>query len=156
MNAEIINPFVVAAFTFLEKDQKLKISKGTLSLVNSPVAGIVNTVIGIKGFVQGQVVYCMSMITALKIASMMLLGMPMDELDELAKSAIGEMGNIITGHASGILTNNGIFCSVTPPSLLIGPGVNISFKGLPTIVIPIHSDLGEITIFVTLEEADPN
>ena len=156
MNAEFINPFVVAAFTFLEKDQKLKIRKGTLSLDNSPVAGIVNTVIGVKGFVEGQVVYCMSMITALKIASMMLLGLPFEELDDLAKSAIGEMGNIITGHASSILTNNGIFCSVTPPALFIGPGVNVSYKGLPTIIIPIHTDLGEITILVTLEETDPN
>jgi chemotaxis protein CheX len=156
MNAEIINPFVVAAFSFLENHQEMKISKGPLSLVNSPVASSVNTVIGLKGFIHGQVVFCMSMITALKIASIMLLDMPMDELDDLAKSAIGEMGNIITGHASGILTNNGIFCSVTPPSLLLGSEINISFKGLPSIVIPIHFDYGEITMFVTLEETEPS
>ena len=134
----------------------MKISKGSLSLVDKPIAGSVNTVIGIKGLIQGQVVFCMSMITALKIASMMLLDMPMDELDDLAMSAIGEMGNIITGHASGILTNNGIFCSLMPPSLLLGPEKNISFKGLPSIVIPIHFENGEITMFVTLEETEPS
>ena len=156
MNAAIINPFVVAAFAFLEKHHKMKINKGKLGLIDAPVAASVNTVIGVKGFVHGQVVFSMTMLTALKIASMMLLDLPMEELDDLAKSAIGEMGNIITGHASGILTNNGIFCSVTPPSLLLGKEMDISFKGLPSIVIPIHSDLGEITMFVTLEETDPS
>jgi chemotaxis protein CheX len=156
MNAAIINPFVAATFAFLEKHHQMKINKGKLSLINIPVAASVNTVIGVKGFVHGQVVFCMSMITALKIASMMLLDLPIDDLDDLAKSAIGEMGNIITGHASGIMTNNGIFCSVTPPTLLLGPGIDISFQGLPSIVIPIQSDLGEITMLVTLVETDPS
>jgi chemotaxis protein CheX len=154
MEVKIINPFVVAAFTFLEKANKINVSKGKLSLINSPIiGGDVNTVINLNGQVTGQIMYCMSMQTALRIASMMLFDMPVNELDELAKSAIQEMGNIITGLASSILTDSGIFCKITSPSLSMGTEIITFFKGLSTIVIPINTDYGEITIMAAIQEA---
>ena len=154
MNAKVINPFVVAAFDFLEKNQKLKINKGTLSLLKSPLLGDeVNTLIRLTGVVDGQVIYSMSKFTAQKIASWMLMGMPVEELDELAASAINEMGNIITGLASCNLAESGIFCAVTPPTLSFEKQLKALFDDVPILGIPIHSDLGEIKMIVELKEA---
>lgn len=157
MNADIINPFVVAAFDFIEQHQKATADKGKLSLLHSPVNGNdVNVVIGLTGSIRGQVVYCMSTATAQEIASNMLIGLPIDELDEIAKSAIGEMGNIITGQATCVLASNGLSCSISPPSLVIGKEIQISFKELSIIAIPICSNFGEITMMLAVEEADPS
>lgn len=154
MNAKIINPFVVAAFDFLEKHQNMKIRKGTLSLLKSPLMGDeVNTLIKLTGLVNGQVIYSMSKFTAQKIASWMLMGIPVEDLDGLAESAINEMGNIITGIASCNLTESGIFCVITPPALSFGKQIMALFNDVPILGIPIESDFGEIRMIVELKEA---
>lgn len=155
MKVEFINPFVSAAFMVLEKVGKTKVSKGALSLASSPIAGMdVNTVIGVTGDILGQVIYSMSTDTAQKLASVMLMGLPINDFDEIAKSAISELGNIITGNAATELGNNGFCCNITPPSLFMGKEVKVSIKDLQILVIPVTTDLGEIHIYVALREAD--
>lgn len=155
MKVEFVNPFVSAAFMVLEKVGKTKVSKGTLSLATSPIAGMdVNTVIGVTGDILGQVIYSMSTDTAQKLASVMLMGLPIVDFDEIAKSAISELGNIITGNAATELGNNGFCCNITPPSLFMGKEVKVSIKDLQILVIPVITDFGDINIYVALKEAD--
>lgn len=155
MKVEFINPFVSAAFNVLEKVGKTKVNKGTLSLATSPIAGMdVNTVIGVTGDILGQVIYTMTTETAQKLASIMLMGLPIGDFDEIAKSAISELGNIITGNAATELGNAGYCCNITPPSLFMGKEVSVSIKDLQILVIPVLTDFGEINIYVALREAD--
>ncbi len=155
MKVEFINPFVNSAFMVLERFGKIKANKGNLRLVPSPIEGKdVNTVVGVTGDVLGQVIYSIDSDTALKIASFMLMGMPVTELDELCKSAVSEMGNIITGNAATELSENGFICNVTPPSLFIGKDVRVSVKDSQVLVVPIISEIGELTINIALREAD--
>ena len=68
----------MSAALCLEKLGKTKVSKGTLSLASSPIAGMdVNTVIGVTGDILGQVIFSMSTDTAQKLASVMLMGLPL-------------------------------------------------------------------------------
>lgn len=155
MKVEFVNPFVSAAFMVLEKVGKTKVTKGTLSLASSPLAGMdVNTVIGVTGDILGQVIYSMSTDTAQKIASVMLMGLPISDFDEIAKSAISELGNIITGNAATELGNNGYCCNITPPSLFMGKEVKVSIKDLQILLIPVTTDFGDIHIYVALKEAE--
>lgn len=155
MKVEFVNPFVSAAFMVLEKVGKTKVSKGTLSLASSPIAGMdVNTVIGVTGDILGQVIYSMSTETAQKIASVMLMGLPISDFDEIAKSAISELGNIITGNAATELGNNGYCCNITPPSLFMGKEVKVSIKDLQILLIPVTTDFGDIHIYVALKEVE--
>ncbi|NLW47107.1 MAG: chemotaxis protein CheX [Firmicutes bacterium] len=155
MKVEFVNPFVSAAFMVLEKVGKTKVGKGTLSLATSPIAGMdVNTVIGVTGDILGQVIFSMSTDTAQKLASVMLMGLPIGDFDEIAKSAISELGNIITGNAATELGNNGFCCNITPPSLFMGKEVQVSIKDLQILLIPVSTDLGDINIYVALREAD--
>lgn len=155
MKVEFVNPFVSAAFMVLEKVGKTKVGKGALSLATSPISGMdVNTVIGVTGDILGQVIYSMTTDTAQKMASVMLMGLPIVDFDEIAKSAISELGNIITGNAATELGNNGFCCNITPPSLFMGKEVKVSIKDLQILVIPVKTDLGDINIYVALKEAD--
>ena len=155
MKVEFVNPFVSAAFTVLEKIGKTKVTKGNLSLASSPISGMdVNTVIGVTGDILGQVIYSMSTDTAQKLSSVMLMGLPIGDFDEIAKSAISELGNIITGNAATELGNNGFCCNITPPSLFMGKEVKVSIKDLQILLIPVTTDLGDIHIYVALKEAE--
>jgi chemotaxis protein CheX len=153
MKVEFINPFVAAAFTVLENMGNLKVKKGKLSVKASPIAGSeVNAVIGVTGDVKGQVLYSMTEETAKRLASTMMMGMPVTEFDELSKSAISELGNMITGNAASELGNSGLNCNITPPSLFMGENVRVSIKDTQILVIPLETDFGEFTIYVALAE----
>mgnify|MGYP001196964668 CR=1 FL=1 len=60
--------------------------------------------IGITGEMRGQVMIAMKITKACEIASKMMMGMPVPELDEMAMSAISELGNMIMGNAATILS----------------------------------------------------
>jgi chemotaxis protein CheX len=153
MKVEFINPFISAAYLVLENIGNKKTDKGKLAVKSSPISGSeVNSLIGVTGDVKGQVLYSMSEQTAKNLASMMLMGMPVVEFDELCKSAISEVGNMITGNAASELSNDGINCNITPPSLVMGSNVMISFKDAQILVIPLTTDFGAITIHVALTD----
>jgi chemotaxis protein CheX len=155
MRVEFINPFIAAAFNVFERFSKTPASKGKLSKTTSPVKGKeVNVVIGVTGSIVGQVICSMSLETARKIASLMLLGMPVTELDGLAKSAISELGNMITGNAATELGNSGYWCTLTPASIFIGREITVSVQDVQILQIPVETDMGEFIIFVALKEAE--
>jgi chemotaxis protein CheX len=155
MRVEFINPFVNAAFMVLERLGNTTSEKGKLSLKSSPIEGNeVNTILGVTGDVRGQVLYSMTLETAMKVASSMMMGMPVTEFDELCKSAVSELGNMITGNAASELGNAGFNCTITPPTLIMGKEVVISIKNLQILVIPISTDFGEIDINVALSEEE--
>ncbi|HOP74153.1 MAG TPA: chemotaxis protein CheX [Bacillota bacterium] len=153
MKVEFINPFVSAASMVLERLGNQNTEKGKLSLKASPIQGNdVNTIIGVTGDVRGQVLYSMNLDTAMKVAASMMMGMPVTEFDELCKSAVNELGNMITGNAASELSCNGFNCTITPPTLIMGKEVVISIKNIQVLVIPLLTDFGEIDINVALSD----
>ena len=62
---------------------------------------------GVTGELSGAVMYRMSEATALAIVGRMM-GQKFDELDALARSGVGELGNVITGRAGVLLERAGI------------------------------------------------
>ena len=81
----------------------------------------------------------------------MMGGMAISELDEISKSAVSEMGNMIMGNASTIFAKKGISIDITPPSLLTGEKIEISNK-ISTIVVPVEIEgLGTVSINVAAE-----
>lgn len=56
----------------------------------------------------------------------MMMGMPVEELDELSKSAITELSNMILGNAATIFYNRSIKMEITPPALFVGDNMEIS------------------------------
>jgi chemotaxis protein CheY-P-specific phosphatase CheC len=95
-------------------------------------------------------VYGLSLVTATKLAASMS-AMPLATFDEMASSAIAELGNMISGHATTLLSEAGYECQITPPTLIRGANVEIS-TSTPALVVPLYTDFGKIEINVALKE----
>jgi chemotaxis protein CheX len=110
----------------------------------------VSIAVGITGQLSGLVIYGMSQVTATKIASA-IIGNQHVSFDAMAASAIGEMGNIISGNATMLMSKSGLHCNITPPSVIRGINVEIA-TAMPALVIPLYSKCGKIEVNVALAE----
>ncbi len=139
MNVEYINPFIEASQTVLKQSAGFDAKLGNVYLKTAPYkSDTIVIIIGLTGKIRGQVVFSMSKLVAMKIASCMMFGMPVTELDDIAKSAISELTNMILGNTATILYNKGIGIEITPPSLLMGDNMVITPNKMKTVCIPLH------------------
>ena len=151
MKVEYISPFVEASFGVLEMLLGATPERGKLSArPHVFTSQQVNIVCGIAGAIEGQVIYGMSIVTADRIASKML-GQTIVTFDQLAASAIAELGNMISGNSMTLLSEQGYRCEITPPTIIKGTNVKIATLNAPALVIPMKvDDIGEIEINVSL------
>ncbi len=154
MNVEYINPFIEASQSVFLTMTGKKPALGKVFVKKNPFASAnVAVIVGLTGKIRGQVIISMSVTSALEIASAMMGGMTVAELDELSKSAISELGNMIMGNTATILASRGIGIEITPPSLLIGEKMLITPAHMTTVCIPLNmSDSCSFEIDVSLAE----
>jgi len=150
MEVQFIEPFVRAAFTVLGRVVNASPERGQLSLRNGNTftSQELTAVLGVNGMVEGVALYGMSAVTAGKIAGQML-GQDIEEIDEMASSALSELANMITGNATTHFEGNGYQCDITPPSLIHGMGVQITTL-CPALVVPVSTQFGKVEINVAL------
>jgi Predicted inhibitor of MCP methylation, homolog of CheC len=139
MNAEHINPFLIAATKVL-KDMcfiDAKIGKPYLKDTQFTQDSLI-IMIGVTGEMRGQVMIAFENSVACDIASKMCM-MPITQLDELSSSAICELGNMIMGNTATVFSTKGIGIDITPPTLCMG---NVAFSNnfTPNICIPLMYD----------------
>lgn len=154
MNVEYINPFINVSVSLIKMICNADVNRGQIFIKNSPfTAGSVVIIIGVAGEFKGQVFFSMNETTACKIASAMMFGMEVNALEEMAKSAIAELGNMIMGNVSTEFYNNGIKIDITPPTIMVGNDMAVSTKGVKTICVPLILDnIGEIEIDVAITD----
>lgn len=152
MKVEYINPFLAAGATVLTQLVGGEIEQGQLAVRTVMfTTQQISIVVGVLGQVQGQVIYGLTQVTAAKVASAMM-GTEQMVYDEMAASAIAELGNIISGHALGLLAEAGYTCDITPPAVVRGVNVEIATQ-VPALVVPILTRCGKIDINVALSES---
>lgn len=144
VNVEVINPFISAAQSVLRDLSQTKTKMGKPYLKNPEYEGQVLTIIiGITGELRGQVILSMKESVACDIASNMMMGLPVPELNDMAKSAISEMSNMILGNAATIFSTKGITVDITPPNLCIGSNLSFTVSDSKTICVPIEYEDGK-------------
>ena len=74
----------------------------------------------------------------------MMMGMPVEELDEMGRSALGEFSNMVTGNASTLLSNSGVQVDITPPSIIFGKDVYFIISSVETLKIDMETSLGKV------------
>ncbi|MCL6471348.1 MAG: chemotaxis protein CheX [Firmicutes bacterium] len=152
LKVEFVNPFLEAAFEVFEAETRLKLEKGPLSIQKSSLTSQeVSVLIGVTGEIHGQVIYGMSSKTAKKIAAEMI-GKAVPLMDELAQSAISELGNMITGLATVKFGDTYSNLAITPPTLIIGTNVLISTVDIQRLYIVLMSEIGDIEVSIALKE----
>jgi len=114
----------------------------------------VSVLVGVLGDLQGQVICGMTEDTARKIISRML-EMPVEDIDEMGKSAICELKNIIIGNASTNLSHEGYRCLITPPLIMMGGHIPSFLQHVDTaLAIPISTPYGKVDINLSLRKDD--
>lgn len=144
INVEHINPFLVASTSIIRDicGIDMKIGKPYIKETSFANDSII-IMIGITGEMRGQVMIVMTYEKALDIASKMMMGMPVTELDEMSISAISELGNMIMGNAATIFSTKGIGIDITPPTVCRG-NLTITQTHTKNICIPLSD--GDVII----------
>ncbi|EST56680.1 chemotaxis protein CheC [Brevibacillus panacihumi W25] len=120
MSVQYLHPFLDSASFVIQQVCQVEISRGELELKQWTYReGHTWLRIGMTGQLEGDVFFGIQDDLALRIVSAMMGGFPIQEMDEMGKSAISELGNMISGNASTILSNQGIVIDITPPYFLV-------------------------------------
>ena len=151
LNAEHINPFLVAAKRVLQEAcfLEVNIQKPMLKETDFNASDWV-IIVGLTGEMRGQVLLYMTQENACTIASKMCM-MEITEINELAASALSELGNMIMGNAATVFSSNGVGIDITPPKLEHGQGH--AKKSTKNLCIPMEFKTGGgIEMFLAIHQ----
>ncbi|MDF2984948.1 MAG: CheC protein [Eubacterium sp.] len=144
MKAEYLNPFIEASTNIIKQTTGLSPKLGDIFIRNEPYTQEnVIVLIGLTGQISGSAVITFKNEVACKVASGMMMGTPVIELDEIAKSAIGELCNMILGNTATIFSTKGINIDITPPTILTGQNIEMSIHRSVVVCIPLVFDDGD-------------
>ncbi len=154
ISAKFVNPFIEAAMTVASKVAGITMRRGHLTYKRRPDPSYgVCIIIGVYGYLTGQVVYSMKRELADKMVEKMLQTTPGEDIDNLYLDALGELANMITGNATAILNRRKeLALSITTPAIATGSGLNVTLMSLPTLALGLYSQFGPIEINVALRE----
>jgi len=151
MKAEYINPFLESARIVIEQMINIRPTTGKLGIKDIKfVEKYIWIQIGITGQMQGDIVFGLHEVVALKLVSAMMGGFVLTEMDEMGHSAISELGNMISGNASTMLFNQGVKVDITPPKVIQSLSAT-GFIPKKALTIPlIIEGIGELDIQVIM------
>ncbi|MCZ8519230.1 MULTISPECIES: chemotaxis protein CheX [Paenibacillus] len=148
MKAELINPFLESARVVIEQVANVRPSTGELGVKEVVIdENYIWIQIGMTGQMEGDIVFGLHEDVAKKVVSAMMGGYSVTEMDEMSKSAISELGNMISGNASTMLFNQGVVVDITPPKLML----QAAKQSKKALTIPlIMEGIGELDIQVLI------
>ena len=153
MKKELINPiFLKTKEVFKDMIPKVnKINRGQLELKENPIKTETLAVsIGITGDLKGFVYLGFDKDTALDILSSMS-GMEFNQINEMVKSGIGEIGNILMGNIATRFSELDYQTDITPPTVIKGQ-IEISSDITQFLNIPLETNIGIVNIYVSVKE----
>ncbi|WP_312369476.1 chemotaxis protein CheX [Lachnoclostridium sp.] len=106
----------------------------------------VSTVVCFQGAVQGDIALSMPLDTAKRLASMMI-GMSITSIDDMAKSAVGELSSMIAGSFATKLSSFGLSTKINPPRVILE---NAEINNFETLAIDFETDIGKIELNIGL------
>ena len=154
MKAEYINPFISASADMIDQVTGFKTKMGQIYVKDGPYRSeSILVLIGITGGFHGSVVISFSKAICCKIASAMMGCSLASELDEMAKSAIGELCNMILGYTATLFSREKIVVDITPPTILTGDNIQLSIPNTVVVCIPLlFEDGSQIELNVSFAE----
>ena len=152
MDVNNVNPFIESFKTVMPQLGFSDIQRGDLSIKGQELisSGVI-IIVGIVGAIKGNVVYCIDLEVAKKIASTMMMGMPIDEFDEMAQSALSELTNMLTASAATCFYNLGISIDISTPTLLHGKNISVKMSSKQVLCIQLLADENPIEINIAFE-----
>jgi chemotaxis protein CheX len=155
MRVEYINPFVEATYNVLKEVLQRDVKRGDLYLKESTMQIMgVAALVGLAGDVEGRVLFDMTKETALKVATAMNFGDVFTKLDDMARSTLTELANMITAQAVTKLYELGFKFDLTPPALFVGDNMEIANTlKVEALIVPMNlGEFGKIEVNVAIRE----
>jgi len=151
MKADYINLFIESASVVIEQVVQIRPATGPLGMKKLQYADkYIWIQIGLNGQMNGDIVFGIGEEVAMKIVSAMMGGYTITEIDEMGRSAISELSNMISGNASTLLFNRGVRIDITPPVLLQAAQA-VEFEARQALTVPlIMEGIGELHIQVLI------
>jgi chemotaxis protein CheX len=135
-----INPFLQSSISIVESVTSVKMTVGKPEKTDFMLKDQVYAIqVGVVGEMKGQVVLVMKEENAKDIASKMMFGAPVPELDEMASSALNELSNMIMGNTATIFSTLGILIDITPPLAVHGSNIQLS-TDIEGLKVPLLND----------------
>lgn len=141
VDAKLVNPFIDAFMAVMPQigfptPKRTKVFLQDKNIISNGVV----VMVGFTKQMRGNVVYNMNEDTAKFVASTMMMGMPVAELDAMAQSAICELSNMLSANSATNLTKMELEVDISTPSLTIGEGLSVKiYEGQ---FLTIQMDLG--------------
>jgi len=153
MDAKIVNSILNAVNNVFEAIMSVKIKFGKPEAMKniSPNYSVVG-IIGFTGKVSGNLVYSFKEQTVFEIIKAMI-GMELNELDEMALSAVGELANMISGNIAINLEKAGYKVEISPPSVVKGREISVKMEGV-VIRIPAELKNHEFDVSIAVQEKE--
>lgn len=152
MDVKHVNPFIESFATVMPQLGFGNVQKGNLSIKGRE---LVNTgviiILGIVGAIRGNVVYVVDMEDAKKIASTMMMGMPVNEFDEMSQSALSELTNMLTANAATSFAASGIPIDISTPTLLHGENISVKMSSQQVLCVQLLADEVPIELNIAFE-----
>ena len=151
MDVKHINPVIESVNNIMPQFGFSNVAKRGISLkdrnISSP--GVV-IIIGLIGDVKGNIIYGLSIEDAKKVASQMMMGMPVDDFNEMAKSALSELVNMLTANVATNYSRDNINVDISTPTLIEG---EFTANASTDKVICIEMDVDGIILHVNISLA---
>lgn len=151
MKKEHVNSFIISVCKIMKEMCMIDFTVGEPILKKGEYLADSSLVkIGFTSDFPGEFVLNINHDTALGIISKLIITST-DTIDELGKSAISELCNIIVGNAATIFANkSSVIIYITPPSYYIGKQYDNAGKEL--LSIPFSSEIGDLSVDILVNE----
>ena len=132
----------------------MQVRRGHLSYKKEPEPSYgVTIIVGVFGFLVGQVVYSMAQEVADRLVDKMLGEASLEKDSIMFIDTLGELANMITGNATAILNQNKENAlKITTPAIVTGKNLNVNLIRKPTLVLGLIASPGPIEVSISLEE----
>lgn len=150
MDVKLINPFL-QSFNTIMPQLGFEVERGEISMKEQINASGITISVGLTGDVKGNVIYILSEEGGKSVASKMMMGMEVESLDDMAKSALSEMSNMLTANASINYSNQGIETDISTPVLVTGDKMNIKVNTDKIVCVEMKASGVPIEVNISLE-----
>jgi len=150
IDVKLINPFLASAVSVIASTSQIQTTVGKPSIKDTAFTdNSVLIMLGVTGQLEGQVIFEIREDNAKLLASKMMMGYEVPELDAMAMSAISELGNIIMGNSATAFSTQGTTIDITPPTVAKG-NVIISRQYAVNLCIPLYKSDGDILMNINI------
>lgn len=153
MKEKYVNAFLFPAALVWESELHADLEfVGALPRRDTKTMSDITALVRVSGDLVGWVSYELRKKDALRVVSAMLTERVF-EIDEIGRSALGEMANMITGNAATALEIAGYTCELKPPEFLTGVGQEYPPTPAPIqIRADFRSSFGILAVRIALGE----